>query len=313
MEDYKLKVFCTVAEVRSFSKASEIIHLTQPAVSSQIKVLEEFYGTKLFERTTNNISLTPGGEILYKYAKDILTLYADAEKNIGRLTGLVKGGIRLGACSTIGSYLLPRLMSQFHKKNPLMKFTLYVGNTRKVVDLLTSSGIDIGFVEGEVRSHKINSEKVLDDELHLVVSASHRWASQPGVPVSELESEPMVLREEGSGTRQSVERFLTKNGLNLGNINPAMVLESIEAIKEAVETGVGVSFLSMLAVGNEVRDGRIKIVGILEDRLIREYSIIYRKKNVSTHAMEEFISFIKQSPTAAEEAGAPAGGRRAAV
>jgi len=303
MEDYKLKVFCTVAEIKSFSKASEIIHLTQPAVSSQIKVLEEFYGTKLFERTTNNISLTPSGEILYKYAKDILALYADAEKNIGRLTGLVKGGIRLGACSTIGGYILPRLMSRFHGKNPLTKFTLYVGNTRKVVDLLTTSGIDIGFVEGEVKGHKISSEKVFNDELHLMVAAAHPWASRPGVAVSELEGEPMVMREEGSGTRQAVERFLVKHGINPAGINTAMVLESIEAIKEAVENGVGVSFLSMPAVENEVRAGRIKTVRILQDRLIREFSIIYRKKSVSTHTMEEFISFVKQSSPAVKATG----------
>ena len=107
MDDHKLKVFCTVAETKSFSKTSEIIHLTQPAVSLQIQALEEIYETKLFDRSSSTVALTPSGEILYKYAKEILNLYASAEKVIGEITGLVKGSISIGASSTIGNYLLP--------------------------------------------------------------------------------------------------------------------------------------------------------------------------------------------------------------
>ena len=110
MEDHKLKVFCTVAETKSFSKTSEIIHLTQPAVSLQIQALEEIYETKLFDRSSSTVTLTPAGEVLYKYAKEILSLYANAEKVIGELTGLVKGSISIGASSTIGNHVLPVLV-----------------------------------------------------------------------------------------------------------------------------------------------------------------------------------------------------------
>ena len=115
MEDHKLKVFCTVAETRSFSKTSEIIHLTQPAVSLQIQALEEKYETKLFDRSSNTVTLTPAGETLYKYAKEILALYASADKAIGKQTGLVKGSIAVGAGSNIGNYLLPSLITEFRK------------------------------------------------------------------------------------------------------------------------------------------------------------------------------------------------------
>ncbi|MEO5355668.1 MAG: LysR family transcriptional regulator, partial [Nitrospirae bacterium YQR-1] len=154
MEDYKLRVFCTVAELKSFSKASEIIHLTQPAVSAQIQVIEEYYGTKLFDRTTNSIALTPAGEILYRYAKDILSLYGDAEKKICKITGLTKGSIRVGASLTIGNYLIPQIIADFMKINPRARVNLKIGNTKKIVDMINTSSVDIGFVESDMKGQK---------------------------------------------------------------------------------------------------------------------------------------------------------------
>src|SRR5271169_3019420 len=136
MEDHKLKVFCTVADTKSFSKASEIIHLTQPAVSLQIQALEELYETRLFDRSSSTVSLTPAGEILYKYSKEILALYSAAEKNIGELTGLVKGSISVGASTTIGNHLLPTVIADFRRTHPKIKIHLSVGNTKRIVELL---------------------------------------------------------------------------------------------------------------------------------------------------------------------------------
>ncbi|MCF6277841.1 MAG: LysR family transcriptional regulator, partial [Anaerolineales bacterium] len=143
LDDHKLRVFCTVAETKSFSKASEIIHLTQTAVSLQIQALEELYETKLFDRTSSAVTLTPAGEILYKYAKHILALYASAEKEIGELTGLVKGSVSLGASTTIANYLLPKVIADFRKTRQKIKIHLQVGNTKRVVELLRAGNIDI--------------------------------------------------------------------------------------------------------------------------------------------------------------------------
>ncbi len=121
MEDHKLKVFCTVAETKSFSKTSEIIHLTQPAVSLQIQALEEIYETKLFDRSSGTINLTPSGEVLYRYAKEILALYAKAEKDIGKITGLIKGSIKIGTGTTVGNYILPSVIVDFKKTHPKIK------------------------------------------------------------------------------------------------------------------------------------------------------------------------------------------------
>ena len=178
MEDHKLKVFCTVAETKSFSKASEIIHLTQPAVSLLVQAIEETYETKLFDRASNTVTLTPAGEMLYRYAKEILNLYAAAEKNIGEIIGFVKGSISVGASSTIGNYLLPGVIAAFRKTHPKIKIHLLVGNTKRVVELLNAGNIDIGLVEGDVARQKMVVDKLVADELALIVPPLHPLAKR---------------------------------------------------------------------------------------------------------------------------------------
>ena len=131
--EHKLRVFCTVAETKSFSKTSEIIHLTQPAVSLQIQALEEKYETKLFDRSSSTVTLTPPGEVLYKYAKEILTLYASAEKAIGKHTGLLKGSLTVGAGSNIGNYILPSVITDFKNIHSKIKIYLIVGNSKRII------------------------------------------------------------------------------------------------------------------------------------------------------------------------------------
>ncbi|QWR77528.1 selenium metabolism-associated LysR family transcriptional regulator [Candidatus Magnetomonas plexicatena] len=293
MEDYKLRVFCTVAELKSFSKASEIIHLTQPAVSAQIQVIEENYGTKLFERTTNSTSLTPAGEILYRYAKDILSLYGDAEKKICKITGVTKGSIRVGASLTIGNYLIPQIIADFMKINPRARINLKIGNTKKIVDMINTSSIDIGFVESDMKGQKFIVEKVYDDELFFVVSSQHKLSSEPSVTLETIMKEPVIVREEGSGTRLAIEQFFIKKGLSIQNLRTFLITDSVEAIKECLYAGVGGSFLSKLVVHRDVANGGLKALKIKDERILRDMSLIYRKKNISSHVVEEFHSFIK--------------------
>lgn len=296
MEDHKLKVFCTVAETKSFSKTSEIIHLTQPAVSLQIQALEEIYETKLFDRSSSTVTLTPAGEILYKYAKEILGLYANVEKVIGDITGLVKGSISIGASSTIGNYLLPGVITDFKKTHLKIKIHLLVGNTKRVVDMLNSGSIDVGLVEGEVSRQKMVVEKLIPDELMIVVPSHHPWAKKKDIPISELTKEPFILREGGSGTRQMIEMFLSKYGISPNNMKVAMVLGSTEAIKEAVENGLGVSILSRWAVRKELKYGTLQLLRIKEERVNRDFSLIINKSSVSSHAVDEFLTYLRLYP-----------------
>ncbi|HYA12005.1 MAG TPA: selenium metabolism-associated LysR family transcriptional regulator [Thermodesulfovibrionales bacterium] len=296
MEDHKLKVFCTVAETRSFSKTSEIIHLTQPAVSLQIQALEEMYETKLFDRSSSRVTLTPAGEVLYKYAKEILALYASAEKVIGEMTGLVKGSITIGAGSTIGNYLLPSVISDFRKTHPKIKVHLFVANMQRVIELLNAGNINVGLIEGDVKRQKIVVEKLLSDELLLIVPPHHSWAKRKEVSIAELIEEPFILREAGSGTRQTIEKFLARHGITLQSMKVSMVLGSTQAIKEAVENGLGVSIISRWAARKESKYGTLNMLSFKEEKMVRNFSLITYKNSVSSHAIEEFLTYLKSYP-----------------
>lgn len=296
IEDHKLKVFCTVAETRSFSKTSEIIHLTQPAVSLQIQALEEMYETKLFDRSSSRVTLTPSGEILYKYAKEILALYTAAEKVIGEMTGLVKGSITIGAGSTIGNYILPSVISDFRKTHPKIKVHLLVANMQRVIELLNAGNINVGLVEGDVKRQKIVVDKLLSDELLLIVPAHHPWAKRKEVSVSELIEEPFILREAGSGTRQTIEKFLARHGITLQGMKVSMVLGTTHATKEAVENGLGLSIVSRWAARKEIKYGTLSMLSFKEEKILRNFSLITYKNSVSSHAVEEFLTYLKSYP-----------------
>ncbi len=296
MEDHKLKVFCTVAETKSFSKTSEIIHLTQPAVSLQIQALEERYETKLFDRSSSTVTLTPAGEILYRFAKEILALYAAAEKAISKQIGLVKGSLTIGAGSNIGNYILPSVITDFKNTNPKIKIYLLVGNSKRVIELLNSGNIDIGLVEGDISRQKMVVRKLISDELLLIVPPSHPWAKRKDVSISEIVREPFIFREAGSGTRQMIEKYLSRHGITPHDMKISTVLGSTEAIKDAVENGLGVSIISRWAVRKETKYGTLKTLNIKEEKMVRDFSLVINKNSVSSNSLEEFLAFLKAYP-----------------
>ena len=296
MDDHKLKVFCTVAETKSFSKASEIIRLTQPAVSLQIQALEEIYGTKLFNRSGCIITLTPAGEVLYKYAKEINTLYTAAEKELGAFTGQVKGVVTIGASSTIGNYVLPAVIAEFRKKYPKVAVHLVTANTKTIVDYLNAGGIDIALVEGEVKKQKLIVEKLIPDEMVLIMHPLHPWARKSSVSIFDVAKEPFIFREEGSGTRQMIEKYLIKHGISPQSIKVVFIMGSTESIKSAVEEGLGVSIVSKWAAKKEIRYGTLKTASLKEGRFMRDFSLLYRKAKDTSFTLDKFLTFLKKYP-----------------
>ncbi|HMK42902.1 MAG TPA: selenium metabolism-associated LysR family transcriptional regulator [Dissulfurispiraceae bacterium] len=296
MEDHKLKVFCTVAETKSFSKTSEIIHLTQPAVSLQIQALEEVYETKLFDRSSGTINLTPSGEILYKYAKEILALYAKAEKDIGKITGLIKGSIKIGTGTTVGNYILPSVIVDFKKTHPKIKIHVVIGNTKRIVELLNAGVIDFAILGDVKPSSKLIIEPMVTDELFIIAPPFHPWAKKKVISIVEMAKEPCVLREEGSATREIVERYFSEHGFSLNDMAVALILGSIGSVKEAVERGMGISIASKWAIRKEVKNGTLKMLVPKEGRIQRKFSLILPKNQVQTHAVDEFISYLRAYP-----------------
>lgn len=296
MEDHKLKVFCTVAETKSFSKTSEIIHLTQPAVSLQIQALEELYETKLFDRSSGTITLTPSGEVLYKYAKQILTLYAEAAKEISKITGLIKGCVKVGAGTTVGNYILPAVAVDFKKTHPKIRVSISIGNAKKIIEMLNTSMVDFGIISEMPGKNKFNVESIISDELCVICPADHPLTKQKTVSIYDVIKEPFVIREEGSSTRVIIERFLADNGLSISDMHIALILGSTGSIKEAVERGMGLSIVSKWAIRKEVSCGNLRILKLKEGRIKRDFYVVLPKNSIVSPAVEEFISYLKNYP-----------------
>jgi DNA-binding transcriptional LysR family regulator len=291
--DIKLKVFCTVAETKSFTKTAQIVHLSQPAVSLQIQALEEFFETKLFNKTGKQVSLTSAGKILYEHATHIMGHYSDVMKEINKLTGTMKGAVALGASTTLGNYILPRIITDFKRIHPKIKIKLRVGNTERIEDLMHAGFVDFGIVEGRTSRSNTKTETLISDQLILIVHPKHPLTRKRSVSVLELTREPFILREQGSGTRQHIENFLNNHGLAVNDLHVALIMGSTESIKAAVEAGTGIAILSRWAVRKEVEDGRLKTVKFREGGIPRELSLIYAKRPRLSHADKELILFIK--------------------
>ncbi len=293
MEDHKLKVFCTVAETKSFSKTSEIVHLTQPAVSLQIQALEELYETKLFDRSSGTINLTPAGEILYKYAKQILTLYAEAAKEISKITKLIKGCVKIGAGITAGNYILPAIAVDFKRMHPKIRISITIGNDKKILEMLNSSLIDFGITSEFVGKNKYIVEPIISDELCVICSSDHPMGNQKSVSIYDVIKEPFVLREEGSSTRFVIEKFLAEHNLSVSDMHVSLILGSTGAIKEAVERGIGLSIVSKWSIRKEVACGNLRIVKLKEGKIKRDLYIVLPKNTILSPAVEEFITYLK--------------------
>lgn len=294
--DIKLKLFCAVAETRSFSATSKIVHLSQPAVSLQIQALEEFFETKLFDRSGGEINLTPAGEILYQQAKHILEHYNDIEKEMRKISGAIRGGFTIGASTSLGNHVLPRVIIAFKKEHPKVKISMMVGNTRRIEELLKSGFVDFGLVAGECMGGKMRREKILSDELMLIVSRDHPWAKKKNVSILDILKEPFILREEGSGTRQQIEEYLSAHGIGIHDMHVALILGSTASIKEAVEAGIGVSIVSKWAVLREAAGGRLKLLTFREGPIQRDLSLLIPARKHLSHVMEEFLIYVRKYP-----------------
>ncbi len=205
----------------------------------------------------------------------------------------MKGAVALGASTTLGNYILPHIITDFKRMHPKIKIKLRIGNTERIEDMMHAGFLDFGFVEGKTSRTNTKTEKVISDQLTLIVNPNHPLAKRRKVSVLDLTRESFIVRERGSGTRQQIEQFLDNNGLNIRDLHVALVMGSTESIKAAVEAGTGIAILSKWAVRKEVEDGRLKTVKLLEGGMERDLLLISTKKPLLSHADKELIVFIK--------------------
>ena len=274
--------------------------MTQPAVTFQVRQLEEYFNTRLFDRTHNRISLTDAGERVYTYADQIFSLYSEMENAVRDLTGEVSGVLLLGASTTIAEYMLPALLGEFKAQYPEVTIRLQVANTDAIVSMVENNSIDLGVVEAPVSNKNLVVENFRADRMALIVAPGHELAREKMVPITRLVDYPYICREEGSGTREVMLEHITASGLNSADLNIVMELGSPEAVKGAVEAGMGVSVLSRATIAKELRLGSLVAVD-LDPPIERPFSFVHQKQKFRLRAIGKLLDFAriycKEHPT----------------
>lgn len=273
LENFRLKVFRAVAEQLNFHKAAEQLFLTQPAVTLQIKALESDLGVRLFDRASGRVSLTRQGSILLEYANKLAAMVFEAEGKLSCKDSKVSGELSLGVSTTIAQYVLARLLRAFIADYPNIDLTLHSGNTRQIVQLLLDGKVSVGLIEGPARDRGVRSEPFMEDELVPITAVD---APMDNLSRTEFLQSTLLIREQGSGSRQVVETALKKAGLRLKAFKKVMTLDSTEAIKSAVEVGHGMGFVSRWAISKELQLGTLKVVEVKGLKVTRHFSLITR-------------------------------------
>jgi DNA-binding transcriptional LysR family regulator len=290
MADRRLQVFHTVARLLSFTKAAETLHMTQPAVTFQVRQLEEYFNTRLFDRTHNRISLTEAGERVYEYADRIFDLYNDMENSVREMTGEIRGALTIGASTTIAEYMLPSLLGDFGTRYPEVTIHLRVSNSEGIVSMVENNTIDLGVVEAPVGNKNLVVEVCRQDQLVAIVPPNHDLAERESVAIDDLLQYPFICREEGSGTREVINEYLSKHCKTTLNIS--MELGSPEAVKGAVEAGMGVSVVSRATIQKELKLDTLRAIN-LAPALERPFSFVHQKQKFRLRAMEELLDFAR--------------------
>lgn len=288
LENFRLKVFRAVAEHLNFRKAAEHLFLTQPAVTLQIKALENDLGVRLFDRSANRVTLTSQGTILLRFAEKMARLSSEAERTLGSTDGQFSGELSLGVSTTIAQYVLPRLIGAFLNEHPRVHLSLQSGNTEQVVHALLNGKVSIGLIEGPARRRGIHTQPFMRDELIPIAPAN---LGLTHLSASQFLNSTLLMREQGSGSRQVVESALRKAGFKLKSFKSMMNLDSTESIKSAVEAGLGIGFVSRLAVLKELELGAIKVVSIRGLIIARHFSLVTRTGPELTGPPEAFRLF----------------------
>jgi len=294
VEPFRLRVFRIVAEELSFTRAAERLFLTQPAVTMQVKNLEEDLGLRLFDRTGQRIALTAAGTALLDYARRIAALCADAERDLAALKGETRGRLALGASTTIAQYLLPRLAGQFLAAFPAIELSILSGNTEEVVGALVEGRIALGLIEGPPNRADVKCQPFVEDEIVLVVPPSHEWAGMDSVDSAAIRSAKVILRERGSGTRQVVEDALKRARIDARKLHIALELDSTESIKSAIEAGIGIGFVSRWALAREVALGLLRVVPVRGLRIRRHFQFVFCAGPTPAGIEGEFLRFANQ-------------------
>ncbi len=286
----QLRIFQGVAQSRSFTRAAEIVHLTQPGISKHIKQMEQYFGVPLFDRTGRRATLTEAGTILFEATQEIMATIEAAERRIDDLKGLRGGRLRLGSSFPIGVYILPRVLAEFRRRYPAVEVALQISLSETVETKLLANELDLGLVSHDAGDPRLVARAFMSDELVVIVPPGHRWGKKRHVAPRELADETFIVAAQGAGTRAVVEERLRALGIVLTNV---MEFGNLEGAKHAVEAGLGISVQARSVVQREVTAGSLHAVRLtgMDTRIQFFYA---RKKNAHlTHAARELVELLE--------------------
>lgn len=292
MFDYRLKVFHTVASRSSFTKASEELNISQPAVTKHIKEIENHLNTKLFDRKGTTIQLTQSGKVLFEYAERVRNIFRDLEFEINQINQQHKGKLIIGASTTVAQYILPEILAKFNSYYKDIKIELITHNTEIISDLLKEGKIDLGIVEGESQSNYFEYQTFKADEIVLVAKANHSLANKT-LNLKDLYDLELIFREQGSGSLEFIQNRLREKGISLDQLNIVMQLGSSESIKNYLLHSDSLAFLSISTVLNELKNNQLSIIDIKNFSIERNFHYILPKGEQS-ELIRLFLKFMNQ-------------------
>jgi DNA-binding transcriptional LysR family regulator len=275
----------------SFSRAAVALNLSQPAVSKHIRLLEAELGVRLFQRLGNRVELTEAGRLLGDYARRLTVLTDEVRRVLGELEGLQRGGLRIGASTTPGLYLLPETLAHFRARYPGIETTLTITNSADIVRRVAAGELELGYVGTMPEGAGLQARPIQSDEIALVVPAGHRLTPGRGPAAGWLEQETLIVREPGSGTQQAAEAALTRLGLKP---KARLELTGSEAVKRAVAAGLGVAFISRRAIMLEVQQGLVAEAPLPVPRSVRPLTLINRKDARPSAAALAFMALMQK-------------------
>jgi DNA-binding transcriptional LysR family regulator len=286
----QLEVFLGVAQAKSFSRAAERIHLSQPTLSEHMRELEEELGVRLFVRHPRSVSLTEAGRVFGDYATRVVATLAAGRQALAELDGLQRGSLVIGASTTPGTYVLPMLIARFRDAYPGINVALRIANSRVVEERVRDGDVDVAVIGGHMLGPGERCVAAgIVDELRLITGVKHPIGAT--ISRAKLAREPLLIREEGSATRQVMERALREAGIT---VRAAMELDHTETIKRAVMAGLGVAFVSRYAIEDEVRAKRLRVVAVDKLKIRRHFHVIHDERRPLSASARAFVGFLEK-------------------
>jgi len=303
----QLRAFEAVTRAGSFAQAAQRLGVTPPAVSLQIRQLEQTYGVRLFDRLRRRVRLTPAGEQLETYARRIFALANDAERALEETRGFAGSQLRIVASATSAAYYLPPLLTRLRRRFPAIRVHLDVANSQRVRERIANLEGDLGLLGVESPHPDLMFERLAEDPLVVIVAPAHAWARRGRVSLADLRDQPLILREPGSASRQLIERRLQRLG---ASVQPSMEIASNEVIKRAVEMGNGVSLMSAAIVRREVEGGHLRALGVRGERLVRAIHLVYHRERRDSPLIHAVLQVTRQLGHARRRGGRKRSARR---